>query len=286
MSIKKQVALGLFSMASVFTLSQVAANADTKVTVKSGDTLYKIATKYHTTVSTIAKANHLKDANTIVTGTQITIPGKSTAASSSTSSNSGAKKYTTGKTYTGKNKQTTSTYVSPSSNKQTSTTKSLSKTASSSATTKSAKTAKSSTALKANAATNTTASPDTDTNSGTVDGVTTLAQKLTTQNIPYQWGGTTTKGFDCSGFVQYVYKQNGVSLPRTAEAQAEATTNESVSNAQPGDLLFWGSKGGVYHSAIYLGNNQYANAPEPGKTVQVQTISQYFAPSFAGSVNA
>ena len=223
-------------------------------------------------------------ANTIVTGTQITIPGKSTAASSSTSSNSGDKKYTTGKTYTGKNKQTTSTYVSPSSNKQTSTTKSLSKTASSSTTIKSTKTAKSSTALKANATTNTTATPDT--NSGTVDGVTTLAQKLTTQNIPYQWGGTTTKGFDCSGFVQYVYKQNGVSLPRTAEAQAESTTNESVSNAQPGDLLFWGSKGGVYHSAIYLGNNQYANAPEPGKTVQVQTISQYFAPSFAGSVNA
>ncbi|MFT8616975.1 MAG: C40 family peptidase [Lentilactobacillus hilgardii] len=174
--------------------------------------------------------------------------------------------------------------MSPSSNKQTSTTKSLSKTASSSTTIKSTKTAKSSTALKANATTNTTATPDT--NSGTVDGVTTLAQKLTTQNIPYQWGGTTTKGFDCSGFVQYVYKQNGVSLPRTAEAQAESTTNESVSNAQPGDLLFWGSKGGVYHSAIYLGNNQYANAPEPGKTVQVQTISQYFAPSFAGSVNA
>ncbi|GAF38113.1 C40 family peptidase [Lentilactobacillus farraginis] len=289
MSIKKQVALGLFSMASVFTLSQVAANADTKVTVKAGDTLYKIATKYHTTVNTLAKANHLKDANTIVAGSQITIPGKSTAATktTSTSSNSGAKKYTTGKTYTGKKKQTTSTYVSPSSNKQTSTSKSLSKTTASTSTTKSTKNVKQSTSLKANTTTNATnTGTATATESDTTSGVTTLAQKLSTQSIPYQWGGTTTKGFDCSGFVQYVYKQNGVTLPRTAEAQAEATTNKSVSNAQPGDLLFWGSKGGVYHDAIYLGNNQYANAPQPGQTVQVQTISPYFAPSFAGSVNA
>lgn len=276
MSLKKQVALGLFSMASVFTLSQVAANADTKVTVKSGDTLYRIATKYKTTVGQLAKANHLKDANTIVAGTKLTIPGKV----STTSSNSANKKYKTGKAYTAQKKQTTSTYVSSGANKQTSTAKSLSKVRTSSASTTKSTKAATTTGLKANATSKTTAITG-----DTISGVTTLAQKLTTQNIPYQWGGTTTSGFDCSGFVQYVYKQNGVSLPRTAEAQAEATTNESVSDAQPGDLLFWGSKGGVYHSAIYLGNNQYANAPEPGKTVQVQTISQYFAPSFAGSVD-
>ncbi|MFD1124762.1 NlpC/P60 family protein [Lentilactobacillus raoultii] len=283
MSIKKEVALGLFSMASVFTLSQVAANADTKVTVKSGDTLYKIATKYHTTVNTLAKANHLKDANTIVTGTKLIIPSKTTGNSTATSSNSGAKKYTTGKAYTGKKKQTTSTYVSPSTNKQTSTTKSLNKAAASSTVTKSTKKTKQKTTLKANTAKSTTTGTS---SSSAASGVTTLAQKLATQNIPYQWGGTTTKGFDCSGFVQYVFKQNGVSLPRTAEAQAESTTNKSVANAQAGDLLFWGSKGSVYHDAIYLGNNQYVNAPEPGQTVQVQTISPYFAPSFAGSVNA
>ncbi|MFT8908978.1 MAG: NlpC/P60 family protein [Lentilactobacillus diolivorans] len=262
MKIKKQVAVGVFSMASIFTLSQVAASADTKVTVKSGDTLYRIATKYHTTVSTLAKANHLKDINTIVTGSQLTVPSKTSLTSSSSTK---AKKYTTGKTYTGVKKQTTSTYVSPSTkNKNQSSTKSVKKAAAKSTFTSSIKTA------------GTTAN---------TTGVVGLAQQLTTQSIPYQWGGTTTKGFDCSGLVQYVYKQNGVSLPRTAEAQAEATTYESVSDAQPGDLLFWGSKGGVYHSAIYIGNNQYVNAPEPGKTVQTQTISPYFAPSFAGEVS-
>ena len=59
---------------------------------------------------------------------------------------------------------------------------------------------------------------------------------------------------------------------------------ESVSAAQPGDLLFWGTPGATYHVGIYLGNNQYASAPTFGQIVKVQTISSYFYPSFAGRV--
>ncbi len=277
MSIKKQVALGLFSMASVFTLSQVAANADTKVTVKSGDTLYKIANKYHTTVTKLAKVNHLKDINTIVSGSQLIIPGNSTATSTSSKNSNAKKTYTTGKAYTGKEKKTTSTYIRPNAKTSTSASESLNKAATTTTSTKSSKSA----ATTASSKTTTLA----DTVSTSSSSVVSLAQKLATQSIPYVWGGSTTKGFDCSGLVQYVFKQNGVTLPRTAEAQAEATTNESIADAQPGDILFWGNKGGVYHDAIYIGNNQYVNAPQPGQTVQVQTISPYFAPSFAGSVN-
>ncbi|KRN18862.1 hypothetical protein IV79_GL000288 [Pediococcus claussenii] len=62
-------------------------------------------------------------------------------------------------------------------------------------------------------------------------------------------------------------------------------TDKSVSAANPGDLLFWGEHGSTCHVGIYLGNNQFAAAPQPGENVQVESLSSYFYPSFAGSVN-
>ena len=97
---------------------------------------------------------------------------------------------------------------------------------------------------------------------------------------PYVYGGTTPNGFDCSGFVQYVYSHFGVSLPRTTTQQENCGTQISVSEAQPGDLYFWGSKGSTYHVAIAIGNGQYIAAPEPGQSVSVGSI-KYFQPSFA-----
>lgn len=99
--------------------------------------------------------------------------------------------------------------------------------------------------------------------------------------VPYQWGGTTPAGFDCSGFVQYVFAKAGVSLPRTTTEQETVGTVIPVSQAQPGDLLFWGARGSSYHVAIYMGNGRYINAPAPGQSVSESSISTYFAPSFA-----
>lgn len=98
--------------------------------------------------------------------------------------------------------------------------------------------------------------------------------------VPYKWGGSTPSGFDCSGLIQYVYMKSGISLPRVTTAQEEVGTNISFEELEPGDLLFWGKRGETYHNAIYIGDEQFIHAPQPGKNVQIMTFSEYM-PSFA-----
>jgi peptidoglycan DL-endopeptidase CwlO len=87
--------------------------------------------------------------------------------------------------------------------------------------------------------------------------------------VPYVSGGTTPAGFDCSGFVSYVYAQLGISLPRTSSAIKAAGTVISASEAQPGDLIW--SPG---HISIYAGGDQQIDSPRPGKTIQFRSIWQ------------
>ncbi|MGX7164241.1 C40 family peptidase [Enterococcus massiliensis] len=99
--------------------------------------------------------------------------------------------------------------------------------------------------------------------------------------VPYTWGGNNpTEGFDCSGFTKYVFAASGISLPRTAGAQSTVGTVIPISQAQAGDLLFWGSVGSAGHVAIALGGGQYVHAPAPGQMVSVSSY-QYYSPSFA-----
>ncbi|AEE44878.1 C40 family peptidase [Cellulomonas fimi] len=86
---------------------------------------------------------------------------------------------------------------------------------------------------------------------------------------PYLSGGTTPEGFDCSGFVSYVYAQLGISLPRTSSGIKAAATVVSRADAQPGDLIW--SPG---HISIYAGGNQQIDSPRPGKTIQFREIWQ------------
>ena len=98
---------------------------------------------------------------------------------------------------------------------------------------------------------------------------------------PYVWGGKSTSGFDCSGFVQYVYKEAfGKDVGGWTVPQESAGTKISVAEAQPGDLYFWGDAGSTYHVAIATGNGQYIHASQPGTPLGYNNINN-FTPSFA-----
>lgn len=89
--------------------------------------------------------------------------------------------------------------------------------------------------------------------------------------VPYVWGGSTPSGFDCSGFIQYVYKSQGINLPRVSRAQAASGSYVSIANAQPGDILYFGQSS-VTHVGIYIGNNKMIHASRPGKPIQIVDI--------------
>jgi len=87
--------------------------------------------------------------------------------------------------------------------------------------------------------------------------------------IMYHYGGTSpSTGFDCSGYTQYVFRQVGISLPRTAEEQRQFAT--PVSSPQPGDLVFFGSP--AYHVGIYAGNGKMWDSPHSGEAVALRDI--------------
>ncbi|KRN89543.1 LysM peptidoglycan-binding domain-containing protein [Ligilactobacillus ceti] len=98
--------------------------------------------------------------------------------------------------------------------------------------------------------------------------------------VPYVWAGESPAGFDCSGLVKYVFKQVGVNLPHYTVSQEGHGRYIDWRQAQPGDLYFWGSRGGSYHVAIATGNGNYIHAPQPGESVKYGS-TRYFQPSFA-----
>jgi len=97
---------------------------------------------------------------------------------------------------------------------------------------------------------------------------------MSLRGVPYRYGGASPSGFDCSGFTSYVYRRAGISIPRTASAQAARATR--VSSPRPGDLVFWGYP--AYHVAIYIGGGKIIAARRPGTVVGVQSLwgSHYF----------
>ena len=93
------------------------------------------------------------------------------------------------------------------------------------------------------------------------------------QGVPYVYGGATPAGFDCSGFIMYVYAQFGISLPHSANGQAAAGTRISIEDAVPGDLVIMPG-----HDGFYAGNGNILHAPYTGQNVRIQPIwtSDYY----------
>jgi cell wall-associated NlpC family hydrolase len=105
------------------------------------------------------------------------------------------------------------------------------------------------------------------------DGLVGYAKKFL--GVPYVWGGTSPTGFDCSGFVQYVYAHMGISLPRISADQARAGKRIGVGDLKPGDLVAWDNSSrnnGADHIAIYAGNGMIIEAPRPGRSVQLSHL--------------
>ncbi len=118
----------------------------------------------------------------------------------------------------------------------------------------------------------------------TPDEITTYAKKFI--GVPYVFGGTTTSGFDCSGFITYVYSHFGIDLPRTSTEQFAVGTAVAKNNLQPGDLVFFADtyQKGISHAGIYIGNNQFISAVS-SKGVAIVNINTdpYWAPKYAGA---
>ncbi len=91
---------------------------------------------------------------------------------------------------------------------------------------------------------------------------------------PYVWGGTSlTRGADCSGFVLSVFKKYGVGLPHSSVAQSGLGTTIKVSEAQPGDLIFYGNGRSINHVAIYIGGGQVIHASNPKTGIRISNVS-------------
>lgn len=105
-----------------------------------------------------------------------------------------------------------------------------------------------------------------------------IAYAKTFLGDPYVWGGTSPSGFDCSGFVQYVFKHFGIYLERTTYQQVTQGTPVSLNDMQPGDLVFEiGSASSPEHVGIYLGNNQIINAEDPQHGVCISSTYEVVA---------
>ena len=99
---------------------------------------------------------------------------------------------------------------------------------------------------------------------------------------PYGWGAEGPNSFDCSGLTYYVYKQNGITLPRASKSQASAGKSVSKSNLKAGDLVFFNTNGkGISHVGLYIGDGKMIHSTKPGDVVKTTSInSSYYKNKF------
>lgn len=115
--------------------------------------------------------------------------------------------------------------------------------------------------------------------SSSASGVISTAKSLT--GSPYVWGGTTPGGFDCSGFIQYAFAQNGESIPRTVSQMWNA--GSYVSSPSTGDIVFFETRTGPSHAGIYVGNNQFIHAGSSTGVTISSLSNPYWSSNYMGA---
>jgi cell wall-associated NlpC family hydrolase len=114
-----------------------------------------------------------------------------------------------------------------------------------------------------------------------------LLQVLLALGVDYRYGGSSpVTGFDCSGLVAHVYQEAwGIRLPHSTQAQSEAGVPVSLSELQPGDLVFYDTQKRPYsHVGIYMGNGRFVHAPKSGARVRFESLeSRYWSSRFSGA---
>jgi len=121
-----------------------------------------------------------------------------------------------------------------------------------------------------------------DSKASRVENITDTALKLV--GVPYKWGGTTSKGFDCSGLVWYVFDKNAVHLPRTADVQYKAGKIVKRDNLQQGDLVFFTTyEPGASHTGIYLGKGKFVHASSSRGVMVSNLADNYWKTRYFGA---
>jgi hypothetical protein len=95
--------------------------------------------------------------------------------------------------------------------------------------------------------------------------------------VNYRYGQSSERGFDCSGFVKFIFQNFGLELPHSSYILYKISKHIETTNAQSGDLVFFITRGkGVSHVGIYLGNNQFIHSPGKGRTVSIDSLNAYY----------
>lgn len=264
---KKPLMTAVLTTGLLFTAFGASAYADqTTYTVVSGDSLWKISQTYHVTVDQLKQWNNLTSDTIYVNQNLLLVPPPSQISTAPVN---------TVTTYTVKSGDCLSIIAShfnltvanlKTMNNLTSDTIYVGQ------------------VLKVSTTAQTTQpSPTTPTTGTTAQAVMSEAKKYI--GVPYVWGGSTPAGFDCSGFVNYVFNQVGITIPRTVATIWAATP--SVSAPNPGDLVFFdiNQTGSPSHVGIYLGNNQFIHAGSTGVTISDITTT-YWKTRYFGAKTA
>lgn len=114
--------------------------------------------------------------------------------------------------------------------------------------------------------------------SGRSDADDIIASAMGFLGVAYRFGGASPTGFDCSGFMQYIFRKTyAINLPRTSAEQATVGTPVSRSELQPGDMVFFRTAGSrISHVGMYVGNNRFIHAPRTGKRIEITSLSNKY----------